>query len=46
MAKRSYRPDPRNEYLKRGVVKPRPITPFGGGVQGGMFSSAGTGMDR
>lgn len=46
MAKYSYRPDPRTEYLKRGSRKPRPITPFGGGAQGGMFSSAGTGMDR
>lgn len=46
MAKHAYRPDPRNEFLKRGVSKPRPVTPFGGGFQGGMLSGAGTGMDR
>ncbi len=26
--------------------KPRPISPIGGGFQGGLLSSNGTGMDR
>jgi hypothetical protein len=43
MAKRTYRPDPRNEFLKRGTKKPRPVEPFGGGG-GGIFTGTSPGF--
>lgn len=41
----SSKKDPKKEKVAK-KKKPRPISPLGGGSQGGMLSGYGTGADR